>query len=624
MTVTRAYLRAARYYRDDLARVILSTLLIGVSTLAELAQPFPLAIMIDCVLKSGQPSHWIYRLFFRVAPTGKLQQIVLLAGLMLGLRLIQELVGMWNGVYKIKIGYSGLLHVRSELYRKLQQLSLSYHRSHPQGETMYRLGTDTNAFQAAFNIVQTIFVNIIKLALMSCIMLAMNWKLALIAMAMMPILFITIHTYGRVILTTATRASQIEAHLTTIIQRSVASIGLVLAFGREDDEYDRFNKSVRESHGAWASMHIHSMIYWFIMGMTFALGLALVTGYGGYLVLQGNAAAALGHEAPKDALTIGFLWTFIQLLTTQLYDPLFKLSGSGSDMRRYMAGLVRVYEILDTPATITDAPNAIELPKQPRTLELRNLSFYYRDDNPVLRELNAEVLPGQMVAFVGSSGVGKSSLLNLLPRFYDPTDGSIMLDKHDLRTVKLKSLRRHISLVLQENAILAASVRDNIAYGRPDASMEDIHRAAEEAGAADFIESLPQKYDTILDEAGQNLSGGQRQRISIARALATQAPILVLDEPTSALDAHNELMITQTLVALKGKRTIILVSHRLSTVADCDRIYVMDAGRVVEQGTHEELLLHRGHYYQMARHQMKLVDTEAPALVPAPSTTGEG
>jgi ATP-binding cassette subfamily B protein len=620
MTVTRAYLRAAKYYRDDLASVILSTLLIGASTLAELAQPFPLAILIDCVLGDGKPHQWIYRLFFRVAPAGKMPQVLVLAGSMLVLRLIQELVGMWNGVYKIRIGYNGLLHVRSDLFRKLQELSLSFHRSRPQGDTIYRLGYDTYAFQGAFNILQTIFVNCIKLVLMSWIMLAMNWRLALIAVSLMPILFVTIRTYGKVILATATRASQIEAQLTTVIQRSVASIGLMQAFGREDDEYERFNGSVRSSHNAWAKTHIHSMIYWFIMGMSFALGLALVIAYGGYLVLHGNAAVAaakaLGREAPKDVLTIGFLWTFLQYLTTQLYDPLFKLSGSGADMRRYMAGLMRVYEILDTPSLIADLPNAIALPRKPRTLALRNVSFYYRPDSPVLRNFTAELLPGQMVGFVGSSGVGKSSLLNLLPRFYDPTDGSIMLDQYDLRSIKLKSLRSHIALVLQENAILAASVKENIAYGRPDASMEDIRRAAEESGAADFIESLPQKYDTILDEGGQNLSGGQRQRISIARALATEAPIVVLDEPTSALDAHNELLITQTLVALKGKRTIVLVSHRLSTVADCDRIYVMDAGLVVEQGTHEELLAHRGHYYQMARHQMKLTDDTPVTAVP--------
>ncbi len=600
MTVTRAYVRAAKYYRNDLAGVILSTILIGVSTLAELAQPIPLAVLMDCVLGVVGPTKWDYRLFFKIAPAGKMQQVLLLAGITLFLRLIQELVSMGNGIIKIKIGFNGLLHVRSELYRKLQELSLGYHRSRTQGDTIYRLGSDTNAFQAAFNIVQTIFINCLKLLFMSCIMLSLNWRLALIAVTMMPILYLLIRQYGHVILATASRASQIESQLTTVIQRSVASIGLVQAFGREDDEYARFNQSVQSSHNAWAKMHIHTMIYWFIMGMSFAAGLAAVMAYGGYLSLHG-------------ALTIGELSMFVTYLLTQLYDPLYKLSGSGSDMRRYMAGLARVYEILDTPVLIKDAPDAIALAKQPRKLELRNVSFHYRPEQPVLRDVSAAVLPGQMVAFVGSSGVGKSSLLNLLPRFYDPTEGSILLDGHDLRGIKLRSLRQHIALVLQENAILAASVSDNIAYGRPGATPQEIRHAAELAGAADFIEEMQHKYDTQLDEGGQNLSGGQRQRISIARALATEAPILVLDEPTSALDAHNELMITQTLTALKGKRTIVLVSHRLSTTFDCDCIYVMDAGRIVEQGNHEELLALRGHYYQMARHQLKLEDEPAPA-----------
>jgi len=605
MNATHAYGRAAKYFRNDLGKILFSTLLIGVTTLAELSQPFPIAIMLDRVLRSNPPTDWvtkhIYGFYSKIAPTGKLQQIILLALAVLFLRFVQESIALWNGVYKIRIGFNGLLRVRTDLFRKLEELSLSFHRSRPQGDTIYRLGSDTNSFQAAFNVVQTIFVNLLKLLTLSVIMVGMNLHLGLIAVAIMPVLFWTISRYGKVIQSTTAKAARIESQLTTTIQRSVASIGIVQAFGRERAEYERFDENVRSSHNAWADMHIHTLVYWLIMGMTFAMGLALVLGYGGSLALKG-------------ALTIGDLWIFIQYLQTQFYDPLYKLSGAGTDIRRYMVGMQRVYEILDTPVQIKDAPNAIELPKQPRVLELSGVSFGYRPEQPVLRQVSATVMPGQMVAFVGSSGVGKSSLLNLLPRFYDPTEGSIMLDQIDLRGMKLRSLRQHIALVLQENAILAASVRDNIAFGRPDASMHDIHHAAELSGAADFIEALPQKYDTQLDEGGQNLSGGQRQRISIARALATEAPILVLDEPTSALDAHNELMITQTLTALKGKRTIILVSHRLSTTFDCDRIYVMDAGRIVEQGTHDELLALRGHYYQMARHQLKLEDDPAPSL----------
>ncbi len=596
MTATRAYTRAARYYRDDLGKIVFSTILIGISTLAELAQPFPFAILLDCVLFGRSPTGRLEKWFVGFAPASKMSQVVILAGSILVLRIIQELITLWNGMYKIKIGFSGLLHVRRALYRKLQELSLSYYRARPQGDTIYRLGTDTNSFQAAFNIVQTIFVNLVKLALMSYIMLAMNWKLGLIAIALMPILFSTIRTYGQVILSTSSRASQIESELTTTIQRSVASITLVQAFGREADEYARFNDNVQSSHNAWAKMHIHTMIYWFIIGICFALGLSVIVAYGGRLVLSGE-------------LSPGYLAMFWALLQTQYYDPLYKLSGAGADMKRYMASLLRVYEVLDTPPTVSDAPNAIELPRQQRLLKLNAVCFAYRADAPVLREVSATIAAGEMVAFVGSSGVGKSSLLGLLPRFYDPTGGALTLDGHDLREIKLKSLRKHIALVIQEYAILPTTVFENIAYGRPGATLEHVRRAARIAGADAFIEALPDKYQTVLDESGQNLSGGQRQRISIARALASEAPILILDEPTSALDPTNERMITETLRDLKGQRTVILVSHRLSTVADCDRIYVMEGGRITEQGTHEELLALRGHYWEMAKHQLKLEDT---------------
>jgi ABC-type multidrug transport system fused ATPase/permease subunit len=245
------------------------------------------------------------------------------------------------------------------------------------------------------------------------------------------------------------------------------------------------------------------------------------------------------------------------------------------------------------------------------------VSFEYRSGEPVLRDVSAKVTPGEMVAFVGPSGAGKSTVLNLLPRFYDPTDGAVRFDGHDLRAVKLKDVRAHVALVLQENLILPTSVRDNIAYGRADATDADVRKAAELAGAHEFIQRLPDGYATVLTESGQNLSGGQRQRIAIARALASESPVVVLDEPTSALDPQNEQMVTETLRSLKGKRTVVIVSHRLSTVSDCDRIYLMEEGRVVEQGTHESLIARRGAYYRMARHQMKLGEAKSDAVASA-------
>jgi ATP-binding cassette subfamily B protein len=286
-------------------------------------------------------------------------------------------------------------------------------------------------------------------------------------------------------------------------------------------------------------------------------------------------------------------------------------------MTNGIVGAQRVFEVLDRDPVIFDRPGAISLPKKPRVLTLDHLTFEYLPDTPVVRGISATISPGEMVAFVGSSGVGKSTILSLLPRFYDPTAGSIKLDGHDIRGVKIKDLRRHIALVLQENVILPTSVAENIAYGRPEATDEQIQEAAKLAEADEFIRALPQAYATEINESGANLSGGQRQRIAIARALITEAPIMILDEPTSALDPNNERAIADTLNSLKGQRTIILVSHRLSTVVQCDQIFMMEKGLILERGTHDELVAKRGAYYEMAKHQLQLEDVEkSPAMSP--------
>ncbi len=595
MTLTRAYARAARYFRDDLGMVVFSTFLVGLTTLAGLAQPFPLAILIDSVLQHKTAVPWPHRLFLHVAPQSIGGQIILLAVIMLVLRLAQELIGLWQGYYKIVIGYNGLLRVRCDLYRKLQELSLSYHRSHPQGDAIYRVAQDTYGILNAFNVLQAIFVNAIILVCMSAIMVAMNWKLGLIAVGVMPVLFLTIKYYGKVLTDTALKAAQLDTNMTSIVQRSVSTISLVQAFGRQKDEYDRFQHSVEVSNHAWIRMHMQSLVYWLAIGSAFGVGVALIFGVGAYMTWKN-----------PQAFTIGELWVFLQYTLVNLYDPLHKLSGSGAEMRKNLASMQRVYDVLDTPVDVQDAPDAIALKVAPRTLTLDHLSFAYGDGPMVLRDLNVTIQPGEMVAFVGPSGVGKSSLLGLLPRFYDATRGAIRLDEYDVRKLKLCDLRKHIALVLQDSLLLPTTIRENLAYGRPEATDEQIHQAAELSGASDFIESLPQKYETVLSEGAQTISGGQRQRLSIARALVTEAPILVLDEPTSALDPHNEQMITETLRGLKRKRTMVLVSHRLSTVADCDRIFVMEAGCIIEEGTHDQLIAAGGAYFRMARHQLKL------------------
>ncbi len=593
----KLYLRAISYFREDIGKILASLALTATSVVSGVIWPLPMAILIDVVLGDSKVNYWPYLVFQRYAPAGKVQQIILLAGLMFAVRMTGELLRTAQTLLNIRIGYNGMMRVRCDLFRKLQELSLGYHKSQPQGDAIYRLSYDSLGFQGVLNVLQGILVNAVTLVAMAWIMLSMNWKLTLVSLSVVPLLILTIRHYNKILKDRYTQSYEVDSLITTAIQRSVASIGLVQAFGRETDEFENFAATQGNSIKVKMRLHWDELMYWLILGTIFALSACAILGYGGYL----------SYVSPAT-FKVGMLSTFLIYLE-KLYDPLNKLSGSGAGLAGSVAQVQRVFEVLDRDPIIKNAPNALHLPRKPRVLSFEHVDFAYRRGVPVLQDINVTISPGQMVAFVGSSGVGKTTLLNLLPRFYDPTGGAMKLDGVDARAVKVADLRKHVALVLQDNVILPTTVAENIAYGRPGATEAQIERAAEMAGAASFIDKLPQKYETAISESGANLSGGQKQRISIARALLTEAPFMVLDEPTSALDPQHEQMITGTLRELKRQRTIILVSHRLSTVADCDQIFVMDEGRILEQGTHGELVAMRGLYFNMAKHQMKLEDT---------------
>jgi subfamily B ATP-binding cassette protein MsbA len=604
------YRRAILYFKNDTGQIVVLFLLIGLWTALSLLQPWPLKVLIDHVLSAKPlPPVGLSRILLAMLPDGRAGQIVGLAVMTLLFALGKELVQMVRTLLAIRISYDGLMQARVDLFAKLQQLSVGYHRSQSQGDAIYRVTYDTFGVQQIFNVLVTIVVNALTLLVMSWVMFTINIRLTLCALATAPLLLVTIKVWGKILADRSEEARQIDSAMTTSLQRSLAAVGLVQAFGRERDEFHRFDQTVRTSVKTWLRLHWQEVLYWLAIGAIFAVAGAVIFGYGGWLVYRDE------FVSPRpDGMTLGDLTIFFAYLG-MLFDPLRQLSSSGSSAAGAMAGVKRIFEVLDRDPTIKDSPGAQPLPRKPRTLQFDQAGFEYRAGEPVLIDINATIAPGEMVAFVGSSGVGKTTLLNLLPRFYDPTTGAMRLDGQDARTIKIADLRKHIALVLQESVILPTSVAENIAYGRPDATDAQIRHAAELAGAASFIEKLPNKYEEQISESGGNLSGGQRQRIAIARALLTEAPILVLDEPTSALDPQHEQMITQTLASLKSQRTIILVSHRLSTVADCDQIFVLNEGKIVERGTHQGLIAQRGLYFEMARHQLKLEDL-APATAP--------
>jgi subfamily B ATP-binding cassette protein MsbA len=605
----RLYLRALSYFRSDWRLVIVWLLLIACATGIGLLTAWPMAILLDTVLASpGQPANqdWIHRLLLGPLPTARVGQIVGLAAVGLLLKVAQDLLGVAQTLVSNQINYNGLMRIRCDLYRKLQALNLAYHRSQPQGDAIYRLSSDTFGLQTILQVLVSAVVAVMTLAVMTFVLGARNWTLTLIAFSIAPFLAIVNVMFGRRLKERSLECKRRDASFTTVVQRSMSAIGLVQAFGREADEFGRFHGTARETIRAWWSLNRQQMAYNLIVGTLFGVGGAVIFGYGGYLVYRSQFLT----PGVPGGMTVGDLVVFTAYLG-MLWNPLCTLTGLAANAQGGIAGAQRVFEVLDRDPVIADRTGATAFPRRPRVLEFDRVSFAY-SSSPILNDVSLRIEPGEMVAFVGVSGSGKSTLLNLLPRFYEPTSGVIRLDGTDVRDVRVADLRKHVALVLQESVILPTTVAENIAYGAPHATRAQIHDAARLAGAAEFIERLSAGYDTEVAENGASLSGGQRQRISVARALLTGAPFILLDEPTSALDPHHERVITESLRAMKGQRTIVLVSHRLNTVVDCDRIYVMSAGRIVEQGTHEQLLARRGSYYEMAVHQMQLGNNDPP------------
>jgi ABC-type multidrug transport system fused ATPase/permease subunit len=593
----RLYLRAISYFRPDWPLILVWLGLIGLSTGIGLLAAWPMAVLIDSVLGGQGGNDFIHRFFLSLLPAGQIGRIVGLSLIGLSLKIVQELTNTGQTIVSNHINYSGLVRVRCDLYRKLQALCIGYHRSQPQGDAIYRLSIDTFGCQTIVGVLVNTVVAGGTLLAITLVLAARSPSLTLLAFSSAPVLAAANVTFGRRFRERSLECRVRESQFTTAVQQSMACVGLVQSCGQEAQEFTRFHGTVIETVKAWWRLNWQQMAYNLIVGACFGIGGALIFGYGGYLVYRDQHL----HPVP-GGMTVGDLVVFTSYLA-MLWGPLCSITGFFYNVQNGVVGAQRVFEVLDRDPSIADKPGALPLPRMPRRLELDRITFSYNGGNPVLRDIRVRVEPGEMVAFVGSSGVGKSTLLNLLPRFYDPTGGAILLDGIDARDVKVADLRRHVALVLQENVILPTTIAENIAYGRPGATLDEVRRAAALAGADEFIEKLPLGYDSPAAEGGQNFSGGQRQRIAIARALLTQAPFIVLDEPTSSLDPLHERHITDTLRRLKGHRTIIIVSHRLSTVVNCDRIYVMEGGAVVETGTHLELLARGGLYAEMATQQ---------------------
>jgi subfamily B ATP-binding cassette protein MsbA len=489
------------------------------------------------------------------------------------------------------IGQRVIADLRYALYRHIQTQPLSFFTKNPTGTLMSRITNDVTLIQGAVSeAVTSILKDTFTLIGLIFVIFYRDWKLAIIAMFVFPIAIYPVAEFGRRMRRIASDSQVTMGTLSTLLQETISGNRIVKAFGMENYENERFAKeNERLFKLTMKSVSVRAISTPF-MELLGGLGIAAIILYGGYQVIYG-------------ASTPGTFFSFLTALIL-LYEPAKRLTGVNNTIQQGIAGAERVFTVIDTIPDIVDKPGAEPLPQITRGIDIDHVTFRY-DEIPVLKDVSLKIRAGEVIAFAGMSGGGKTTLVNLIPRFYDVTEGRILIDGRDIRDVNMDSLRGQIAIVTQQTILFNDTIRNNIAYGDIRKSEEDIIRAARAANAHDFIMKLPDGYNTIIGEQGVKLSGGERQRISIARALLKDAPILILDEATSSLDTEAEVEVQEALDGLMKGRTTLVIAHRLSTIRNADRIVVLVDGKIVEEGTHESLLAKKGEYYKLYSMQFK-------------------
>lgn len=519
--------------------------------------------------------------------------IAQLSWALLALTLLKGVSLYYSNYYMSYVGQSVVTNLRNELFHHVTGQSMGFFSLNSTGRLMSRMSGDVEQLQEAVsNVLGDFFREVVVLIGLVCLNVCIDWKLAGLSLLIAPLALVFTLGMGKRIRSVSWRGREDAANLSDQLQQSITGMRIIKAFGMERHEQDRFQKSslrlFRSNMRAAAILFINHPLMEFMAVLAF-------------IPLLVYAHRRIEHHTLSLGMFGGSLFTLFRM-----YDPIRKLSRIHVQFQRALASGSRILELLDEHMEIEDRPNARILEGVSESIEFRNVSFDYVDQNGetrVLRDINLKVKRNQIIALVGSSGSGKTTLVGLIPRFYDPTSGSILIDGMDIREYTQSSLRKQIAIVTQETFLFNDTVRSNIAYGDTNASEEKIVEAARAALADDFILSFPMKYETLIGERGQRLSGGERQRISIARALLKDAPILILDEATSALDSESEKLVQQALTNLIRDRTTFVIAHRLSTIRDADVIVVIDQGRIVESGTHESLMAQEGLYRKFFRLQ---------------------
>ncbi|CDO30013.1 ABC transporter ATP-binding protein [Mycolicibacterium vulneris] len=584
----RLILELIRPYRLLVAGIF-AVLLVQIAT--GLAAPWPLKVVLDSVVGHHPLPGWLHGMLQPLLGGEGKMHIAGLAAIMVLVIAVVAAVASYTANYLTEtVGQRIGNDLRTRAYHHLQQLSLNYFDTHRVGPILSTLTDDVDTIQGfASSSTLGIATDLLTIVGMLAMMLWLQWDFTLIALAVAPLLLLFVSRIRKAVKAATHEVRRRESDIVAVAEEGLQSIRVVKAFDREDMQERELAIAGQQAVDAALNARRVKSVVSPIVGVVVAACTAVVLWRGAALILAG-------------AMTAGTLTVFISYLAS-FFKPVQDLAKLTNTIAMASVGVDRVNALLTAETSVEEKPDAVEPEQLTGAISFDRVAFAYDSENPVLREVTFEVQPGQLVGVVGHTGSGKSSLVSLIPRFYDPSAGTVRIDGVDLRDYKLHELRSQIAYVLQDTVLFRGTIRDNIAFGRPDADDDEIVKMAKLANAHEFIAAMPLGYDSPVGERGLTLSGGQRQRIGIARALIRDSPILILDEPTAALDAESEHLVMSALQRLMTGRTVITIAHRLSTIRDADKIVVLEEGRVVEEGTHTELLTAGGRYAELHRIQ---------------------